>query len=200
MHRNHILAVVACSGLVLILIAGCESASSEPAGPVVNGDSSIPALPPDTVDLGEGGHDHAHDHPSEGPHHGHLIELGGEEYHAELVHEEDAESVTIYILDGSATEVVPIEATTVTINLKHDGRGEQFDLAASPDAGDPDGRSSRFVSTDEELGEDLHAEGAEARLVVRIAGKSYTGKIDHDHDHGHDHGHDHDDDHGHDHD
>ena len=126
--------------------------------------------------------DHDHDaHPSEGPHHGHLIELGGEEYHAELVHDEDA--VTIYILDGAAKKGVPIEATDIAINLQHDGKGEQFKLSASPDQDDPKGKSSRFVSNDQELSEDLYGEDAEVQLVLKIAGKSYRGTVEHDHEH-----------------
>ncbi|EMI22228.1 putative secreted protein [Rhodopirellula maiorica SM1] len=139
--------------------------------------------PPATVD------DHAgHAHPTEGPHHGGLIELGNEEYHAELIHDDDTGSVTIYVLNAAATEQVPIESTEVTINVKHDGKPEQFKLAASPDANDPQGKSSRFVSTDAELGEHLDEEGADPKLVLTINGKSYRGTIAHDHDHeGHDH-------------
>ena len=145
--------------------------------------------PPATVDTNDDHDDHAgHAHPTEGPHHGGLIELGNEEYHAELVHDEDTGSVTIYVLNAAATEQVPIESTEVTINVKHDGKPEQFKLAASPDANDPQGKSSRFVSTDAELGEHLDEEGADPKLVLTINGKSFRGTIAHDHDHeGHDH-------------
>jgi len=122
-----------------------------------------------------------HGHPSEGPHHGSLIELGIEEYHAELVHDEASGSVTIYVLDSAAKNAVPIEATEVRVNLSHDGEAEQFTLAASPDAGDPVGKSSRFVSTEEELAEDLDYEGTEAKLVITIGGKQYRGAIEHEH-------------------
>jgi len=178
-YRNHVLTFVAASGLAAFLISGCGTAATEPAGG--GADASAAA---------DSGHDHGghgHDHPSEGPHHGSLVELGGEEYHAEFVHDEETGTVTVYVLDGAAKEVVPIEATEISINLKHDGQGEQFKLAASPDEGDPEGQSSRFVSDDAELGEDLHREGAEAQLVLQIAGKAYRGKIEHDHDHDHDH-------------
>ena len=135
----------------------------------------------------DGHEDHAghagHSHPSEGPHDGDLIELGNEEYHAELLHDEDAGTVTIYILDGGATKQVPIDASEITINAKHDGRPEQFSLAASPDESDPQGQSSRFVSNDKELAEHLDEEGADPRLVLTINGKSYRGDISHDHDH-----------------
>ncbi len=188
MNRNYVLTFVAASGLAAFLVSGCGTPAPEPAG---GGDSSAAA------DSGHDhasheGHDHAghgHDHPSEGPHHGHLIELGGEEYHAEFVHDEQAGTITVYILDGAAKETVPIEATEININLKHDGQGEQFQLAASPDEGDADGKSSRFVSDDAELAEDLHREGAEAQLVLQIGGKAYRGKIEHDHDHDHNHDH-----------
>lgn len=137
---------------------------------------------------GEGGHeDHAH--PTAGPHQGELIELGDEEFHAELLHE-DKGKLTIYVLDGAAKAAVPIEASEVTINLKHDGKMEQFKLAATPDAGDPSGKSSRFVSTDAELSEEIEHEGVTPQLVVTINGKQYRGLIKHDHDHeGHDHAH-----------
>ncbi len=121
------------------------------------------------------------DHPSEGPHGGSLIELGTEEYHAEFVHDDAAKSVTIYILDSTAKVNEPIDAAEITINLQHEGRGEQFTLSASADSSDPVGKSSRFVSTDAELGEELDHEDAEPQLAVKIDDKSYRGTIEHKH-------------------
>lgn len=163
--------------MIAMIVAGCSNDSA--TGPETAG-------PPNTMDSHD---DHAgHAHPSEGPHHGDLIELGNEEYHAEILHDEDAGTVTIYVLNGAATEQVPIDATEVTINAKHNGTPEQFTLTASSDANDPQGKSSRFVSNDEELAHHLDEEGAEPRLVLTINGKSYRGTISHDHDHeGHDH-------------
>ena len=60
--------------------------------------------------------DHAHDHPSEGPHGGHLIELGNEEFHAELHHDDASKTVAIYILDKQAKNPVAIEETELTLN------------------------------------------------------------------------------------
>ncbi len=157
------------------LMTGCSQTAEESTQQTTMND-----LPPDTVEMD--------DHPSEGPHHGGLIELGKEEYHAELVHDEDAGQVAIYVLDGSAKTAVPIEAKEVTINVQHDGKPEQFSLAAKPDKNDPEGKSSRFVSEDAELIEHLDEEGATARLVLKINGKSYNGKVTHSHDHaGHNH-------------
>ncbi|QDV55383.1 hypothetical protein [Rosistilla oblonga] len=157
-------------------LVGCKD-----AGP--NVETSAPPATVETHDNHEG-----HDHPSEGPHHGGLIELGNEEYHAELVHDEDIGSVTIYVLNAAATEQIPIDSTEITINVEHEGKPEQFALVASPDATDPQGKSSRFVSTDAELGEHLDEEGADPKLVLTIDGKSFRGTIEHDHDHeDHDH-------------
>ncbi len=191
--QNALWACLPAAVLMLGLMSGCGSKPQEqsPTG-------ASDAHSAENVHHDGDGHDHrkdGHDHPSEGPHHGHLIELGNEEYHAELVHDETAGTVTIYLLDATAKERVAIEATELMVNLKHDGKGEQFKIAASPDKEDPSGKSSRFVSDDVELAEDLDREDADAVLVVTISGKSYRGAMTHDH---HDHGeHEKDDDHDH---
>ncbi len=167
---------LSCLIVALLCLAGCTSETQSTAGP-----ESSP--PPSTVDAHAG-----HAHPTEGPHHGDLIELGNEEYHAELLHDE--QSVTIYVLNGAADAQVAIDDTEITINTKHDGQPEQFKLAASPDQNDPAGMSSRFVSTNTDLASHIDEEGAEHRLVLTINGKSYRGVIAHDHDHAHE-GHDH---------
>lgn len=169
-------------GVPLVLaIASLVFVGCEPSGP---GDAAVvPVSPP-----GAEGEGHDHEHASKGPHGGAIIELGTEAHHAELVHDESGGTVSVYILDAAATAAVPIDATEVVINLTHEGTAEQFELAASPDANDPAGSSSRFVSSEAELGEELdHAHG-EATLVVTIEGKQYRGALAHDHDHeGHAH-------------
>jgi hypothetical protein len=120
---------------------------------------------------------HAHVHPTEGPHHGSLIELGKEDYHAELVHDESGDTITIYILDAAATKTVPIPAKQLTLNLRSEGRPQQFFLASRPQAGDPEGSSSAFAATNRQLCQALDAEGASGRLNVEIAGRVYAGKL-----------------------
>ena len=172
-------------GVSVGLMFGCGSRPPE-AEP----SASTPAKVPATDGEANDGHDE-HAHAEHGPHQGMLVELGNERYHAEVVHDEQAGTVTVYLLDGSAKESVATEATEIVINLKHAGQGEQFKLAAAPQEGDKPGTSSRFQSDDKELSADLDAEGAEARLAIDIAGKSYSGKIAHAHDHVHEHGHPH---------
>ncbi|HEV7283144.1 MAG TPA: hypothetical protein VGN57_23260 [Pirellulaceae bacterium] len=169
-------------GAALLFPFGCTKTNE-----TVVVDGAPPTLP-------GGEHGHAHGHAAHGPHGGEIVELGSEAHHAEIVHDETAKSVTIHILDASAKAAVPIEATDVTINLTHEGEPMQFKVPASPEADDPAPLTSRFVSTDAALSEELHHAHDDAALVVLISGKQYRGKLVHDHDHeGHDHeGHDHD--------
>jgi len=161
-------------GVSLVCVTGCSESGTTGPG------NTITELPPDT-----GSHEE-HAHPSEGPHHGDLVELGNEEYHAEVVHGE-AGSVTVYILDSAAKVAVPIEAAELTINISHDGNAEQFKLAAESAATDPEGKSSRFSIKDEELAKDLDDHDATAKLVVMIDGKSFSGQIQHKHEGEHKH-------------
>ena len=161
------------------ILAGCDKGGSKTESSSAPASSlSMDMPPPATVEI--------HAHPSEGPHHGSLIELGKEEFHAELVH--DDKSVTIYILDSAAKAAVPIDAKEVVINLLHDGKPEQFKLAATPDAGDPNGKSSCFVSNDAELAGHIDDETAAPKVSITINSKAYRGVISHDHS-GHDHAH-----------
>lgn len=123
--------------------------------------------------------DHDQGHPSEGPHHGHLIELGNEEFHAELTHDETTKVVAVYILDNEAKAAVPIDAAEVTINMVVGGKPAQFILPAAPQASDPAGTSSRFQLADEKLCAGFDAEGAAGRLNVVIVGRPFSGEIAH---------------------
>ena len=146
------------------------------------GSDTVPVLTEEPPALPGG-----HAHPDEGPHHGHLIELGQEEFHAELLHDDKSEKVTIYVLDSSATKEVKISDTEMSLNAVVGGQPKQFKLLAV-DSGD--GGASQFEIVDKELLEALeHGESTNARLSLSIAGKPYTGKIEHhahdDHDHQH---------------
>lgn len=115
-----------------------------------------------------------HQHPSEGPHGGILIELGEEEYHAELVQDEPKKTITVYVLDSKAKNAVPIEAQEITISAK----SQSYPLEAQPLEGEAEGKSSRFVSTDKALNEYVGSGHAHARLILKIGDQSYNGAID----------------------
>ena len=129
---------------------------------------------------------HAHAHPAEGPHHGSLIELGRDDFHAELVHDDAANTVTIYMLDGAAKDAVPIDAKQLTLNLLVGGKPQQFQLAAQPQSTDPEGRCSAFGCTSEPMCKALDAKGTTGRLNVEVSGKRFVGRLGgHAHNHAH---------------
>lgn len=166
----------ACSLAIsaLLAISGC-------------GKETPPAAPP-----ANGADDHAHgdhDHSDEGPHHGQLIELGDEEYHAELTHDDQSHTVTIYLLDNNARKAVTTEEPEVTLNLVIDGEPAQFKLPAAADA---ETKGSQFSLVDQRLGKALDAGGVMVRLNVTIDDKPYAGSVEHV-----PHGDDHEDEHGH---
>ena len=197
--KNFITASAPLFAMAAFVLSGCTD-TPDPTT------TSPPAT--DTSDHGHGHSHGGHSHSSEGPHGGDLIELGNDKYHAELVHPHDHgddshatgqardhahASVEVYILDGSAKNVVPIEAAEITLNLSHDGKPEQFKLGARPSRKDPEGKSSRFASDDKELMEHMHeAKHVTGTLVLQINGKSYRGELSHKH-HNHAHGHSHGD-------
>lgn len=140
------------------------------------------------------GHDHgnedAHAHPTEGPHGGHLIELGNEEYHAELLHDEATHKVTIHLLDSTGQQSVTQPLPEITMQLFQDGKFVSYTLKAVPEPRTSNGAASEYELVDAELCDTLcHVEAVQGRLHVTIAGKPYTGTIEHDsHDHeGHAH-------------
>lgn len=139
----------------------------------------------------EAGHEHAgHDHGDEhaghehGPHEGEMIELAGGKFHAELLHDHDTHTTTIYLLGEDAKTAAPIDAKELTMNVVVDGKPTQFSLPADAEASDPDGKSSKFELSDEGLCSALDTEGAKARLNAQIDGQAVTGDVP---EHGHDH-------------
>jgi|GEM_PF-1108507 len=162
------------------LLGGCKpQATAELEQPVEM------AGPPPAI---EG--DHGHDGEHEGPHGGHVIELGrSHEFHAEIVEDDQARTVTIYIL-GPEMQELAIEQNEINLSLLVDGKHQSFLLRAV----DPiDGKASQFQSTGSEVFAARHEHEATGKLLVMINGKSYSGAVKH-HKHGHngeEHGHDH---------
>ncbi|MEA1951423.1 MAG: hypothetical protein U9N87_08565 [Planctomycetota bacterium] len=163
--------------------------------------------------LSHDGHDHCdhdatHQHSCEGPHGGHLIELGDKAYQAKLLRDEKTNTVTVHLLDATGEKTVATAQAEITLQLLRDGKFVEYVLkaAAVKDAAKK-GTASQFEIVDEKLVDSLdHDKKTKSRLQVTIDGKPYSGIIelsghDHgDHDHGkHNHGDDtdHDDDHKH---
>lgn len=148
-------------------------------GPGMKVDSNPPAKPAD---------DHReHAHGEHGPHQGEIIELGKEEYHAELCHDEKTKKVTIYLLDKEAKKAVTIGDKEITFNLVAGAAPQQFKILAVPQAADAAGQSSRFELVDEKLCDLVGTKGSKARLNVTINGTPYSGEYTVEEDHAHDH-------------
>jgi len=166
-----ILTAVVAAGLSLV---GCGGPSA-PAG------------------AGTGGTEAAHTHTHAGPHKGHVMVLGKEEYHAEWTHDE-AGKVTFYILDADAKKDVPIEAKEITIDVKiGQNPSKTFTLTA---VNPQDGKTAAFELVDSNLEgalEQIKGAGVVCTLHVNINGKPFDQEIkevehtdDHDHK-GHEH-------------
>jgi hypothetical protein len=99
---------------------------------------------------------HEHGHGAKGPHGGGLIELGAEEYHAEIVVDHDAHAVRVYVLGKEALK-----------------------LKAAPQKTDGEGKSSVFELIDDGVVHTLmDAKAIHGKLQVSIGGKPFTGEID----------------------
>ena len=130
----------------------------------------------------------AHAHPTQGPHQGELLEIGKDEYHAELLVDESKKQVIIYLLEKDAKSNVSIDSPFVMINFLAAGKPVQIELKAIPQETDQNGSSSRFGVISPELVTSLHTAKPEPKLSVRIRNKAYVIKIVHKHDHsGHNH-------------
>lgn len=123
-----------------------------------------------------------HEHAEHGPHGGHLAELGGEDYHAEVLFDPDARELTVYLLGSDVETAMPVSTETVRLNLLVDEAPISLELASAPLEGETDG-SSRFAVSGDSIPEAIHdAEDLQGSVVVTIDGTPYRGEIMHDHD------------------
>lgn len=128
-----------------------------------------------------------HDHPSEGPHHGQLIEFPGEKHHGELTHDDKTHTVTIYLLGPDAKSAAFSSEPEITLNLVIDGIPQQAKLAAAPQDGESAEKCSRYTLVDEKVLEALEDPKTTIRLRVTIEGQEYDEAVKLEHGHDHDH-------------
>lgn len=168
------------SSVVLVGLSGC---GGQPGGDYRTFDKNK-----DTSHDAEHGQVHAHDHDhGHGPHDGALIELGEEEFHAEVVFDEDKGKVVLYILGPDAKAAVPIEAKELSLEMPGKDAPVAHVLAAAPQETDGEGKSSRFEITNKDLIEVFHHDPKTVgKFKVSISGKDFNGEIKHDHE-GHSH-------------
>lgn len=174
LRRSFELTLTAAFALVL---AGCTDGNSEFTE--VSHDES------EVAHDDHSGHGHGH----HGPNGGDIVEVGNEEFHAEVVVDEDEHRIDVFILGSDAKTAKPIAASEIAISFKHGDEVEEFKLSASALDGESEGQASKFSVTDEELFEELHEHSEGATLTFADGDQTLTGTVKHSH--GHDHGHSH---------
>ena len=149
-------------------------------------DNGGPTQSHNATEVTEGGHDHGHDHGSEGPHGGHILGLGDEEFHLEWLHNESGK-LTFYLLDAAAKADVSTAAKSIDITTTIIDETATVTLNTTTPDGD---EHNKFEAIDPVLLERLKlvGHGVAASASVQIDGKQYTGEFEH-HDHGHGHSH-----------
>lgn len=134
---------------------------------VIGCGSTAPTTPPSAA----GPTEKVHQHGEIGPSGGVLASWGNEEYHAEFTVDHATGEATVYILDGTAKKVTPIDAKTVTLSLK-ETPPVVVTLEAKPQDGDPPGQSSRFVGKHDAL---KTVKAFSGSISGKAGGKNYTG-------------------------
>ncbi|HIF34586.1 MAG: hypothetical protein ABGX22_06290 [Pirellulaceae bacterium] len=163
-------------GSVLVVTAiGCFGCS----GPT-NDDSAGQDPITDNHDNHDNHDHHDHDH-SSGPHDGHILELGDEEFHAEWLHDDDSGQLTVYILDAEMKSVVA--AKSVTIITQVQGQDAKSYTLGKSTIDDETVFELKDISLVEAL--KIVSEGVTAKLNVKIGEQSFEQEFE-EHS-GHDH-------------
>ena len=160
-----------------VLLAGCGGSGGGTAGAGKSGTGKANDAH-DHAGHDHAGHDHGgHSHAAHGPHGGHILEIGDEEYHAEWTHDDDSGLITVYVLDSSMKKEVPIPAKEIVIATKVAGKEHSYSLAAvNPSEGD-EPKSAMFQLDDKALVVALQAAGTpgtSATLKLEIGGKPFS--------------------------
>lgn len=159
--------VAVCGGLLSAGLLGCTGGGGD--------FKSAKDLP-----VAHAPHAHEHEH---GPHGGELIELGNEEFHAELVIDDKAHALHIYLLGPDAKTAVTTAAEEVTLNVEGGSA-----LVLKPAADQEAGQTTKFELVDEKAVHGLTEAGfLHGGLQVKIGDKAFTAPLDIHFD-GHDHG------------
>jgi phage baseplate assembly protein gpV len=111
----------------------------------------------------------AHEHVA--PHGGELLELGDEQGHVELVHDDEAGKITMYIYGSETSKPISVEKPSVTIQQK-DGTAIELTMVAQ-DA-KADGTAHTWVGEHAAV----KVEPLDGRVRLKIAGKQYQSPLE----------------------
>jgi hypothetical protein len=136
-------------GLVLVAVVGfggCnkpESQTQSQPATVAGDDGHSQSMGRDDHSIK--GHSHG-----AGPHGGIIADWGGGKFHVEFTVDHEKQQATAYILGRDEKTPISIDATSIELSIKDPQM--LVTLEPSPQEGDTEGKSSRFVGTDEKLG------------------------------------------------
>lgn len=82
------------------------------------------------------------------PHGGLLVDVGDDFAHVELVFDTAQGTLSAYILDGEAEEVVPLKQPTILVRLSRPARTLKLKAVVSPLNGEKPGATSSYALTD----------------------------------------------------
>ncbi len=120
-------------------------------------------------------HGHNHDEHAHGPHGGELVELGKEEFHAELIVDDKTQTVKVYLLGPDAKTAATTDATELSVVPE----GAKAAWVLKPAEGQPEGKASEFVLADEKAVHELLDAGfIHGELKVKIGGTPYNAHLD----------------------
>tara|TARA_R110002072_G_scaffold65778_19_gene162333 strand:- start:17514 stop:17966 length:453 start_codon:yes stop_codon:yes gene_type:complete len=121
-------------------------------------------------------HDHSSEedagHSTEGPHGGDLIEVGAEVAHLEVIHDEDAGTITFHVLGPDGKTAMSL-ADAPELKLTNGDAPQAFTLVSAND------ENNAYTITDDAL----KVHGPEGRITITLGGKTYNPELLHDHGH-----------------
>jgi len=112
-----------------------------------------------------------------GPNGGRLVDLDGQ-YQAEVVRDENAGSVAVFLLDADGKEPVTANVTDVTLRFIDGAEELERPLSAEPESADADGTSRKFVASDPQVSEELAQSHDWVRLEAVVDGQFVAGSIE----------------------
>jgi hypothetical protein len=149
------------AGLALLAFCGC-------GGPT-NQYKPVAEIPHAHDEHDHHGHEHA-----VGPHHGSVVELGEEEFHAEIVVDDKSHALRIYLLGPDAKTDATTTAGNLTLVLN-----DTPPLTLKGVSGAAEGQFSTFELIDEKVVHEITEAGyIHGTLICKIGEKNYSVDLD----------------------
>ena len=145
---------------VMTVMVGCDSRNPSSGNDGNSSQSGEHTHSDGTVHKSHAVEGHAH---GEGPHGGTIVDWGGGKFHVEFTVSHDKQEATVYVLGSDEKTATSIDAAEITLAIKDPSF--QVALKPSPQDGDSEGKSSRFVGNHANLGIVREYEGSLSGVV-----------------------------------